>query len=96
MIDSVRDFRTDSVERGIAGASNQQCRTSSDDFFRDRRNLGRRFSKAENHFRKSLANGAMVIDTREAKVGIRLGAHRFEETLLGDCRIERTRRTPDR
>jgi hypothetical protein len=88
MVEGTWNRGTDCFIRGIGRACDQQRGAAGHDLAGDRGNLGWRLAKAKDDFRKTLADGAMVIDASKPQIRVGLRAHRLEQPLLRGGRIE--------
>src|SRR6185369_5976732 len=76
-----RHERRDGVVSLTGGACHQQCRSAADNLVGDRGDLGRRLAETKDHLREALPYRAMMVNSRESKVRIRLSAQRLDQLL---------------
>jgi hypothetical protein len=73
----------------LSGARDEQAVAGGDDAGGDAGNLVGRLARPENDFRKALASGAVVIDTRVPQVLERGLAYKLKELVLRGLRRKR-------
>ena len=92
----VRHDRPDRIPRRLIRTRDEQRMAAADNFRRDRRDLFRRLSEAEDDFGEALPDDAMVIDLGKPKILKGLVAKRRQDPLMGASPGRCVRRAPDR
>ena len=77
-----------SVKGRVGRSRYQQCRSATDDFCGNRRDLLGRLAQTQHDFREALPHGAVMIDSREAQIFERTRAKCTQKLLLGFGRLD--------